>query len=585
MTQARRVRLVLRRIEPWSVLKFSLLLFASLYLVLLVAAFSLWSAASVTGLRGNVESFVGDLVASEDFHFQGGELARASLLGGTLLVLVASGVTVLLSVLHNLISDLMGGFGLVFEERPTRRKDSRRSAAESRPRRSVWADDIEPEPEPEPQSHSQPRSLPCSRPWPPPRPPRIPQSPKPAKSPPPVSEPGPPSFQPTAPPERGPPERAQSDADPRSHLPGSRRSPAARRASRRLSPTRRPSHHRCRPRPRPRPRPPRCRRRGTPPPPSPPSRRRRPRSAGPPARDAPPAQSVATPNSERTGALPTGPGADRPLRPAAGGRQPPGAAAQPACSGPSFPRPRGPPFGPSQTEQAGPPDPGPRLPPPTTSPAPAPQGPASPSAPPGPAPAPTQPAPPPPGSGACPSAFLLRAPHRLTGVGRLPFGTNRLTPGGAAHFGHLVGTGPSAHRIGGPVSAPLTAARRHPATGGVATVVPRTTDRLLPSPPPRPAGARLADPIPTPRLAAGFGPATARRARCRRRLLSLPRPTGWLLLPTGGPQPVAPSPDGTAAQDERDSNDARPSHSDGTPGGGQAPPIEAGSPPIPSATP
>src|SRR4051794_22854245 len=120
MTQARRVRLVLRRIDPWTVLKFSLVLYASLYLVLLVAAITLWAAASITGLRGSVESFVGDLVASKDFRFKGGELFRASLIGGTLMVLLGSGVTVLFSVLHNLISDLIGGFGLVFEERPLR---------------------------------------------------------------------------------------------------------------------------------------------------------------------------------------------------------------------------------------------------------------------------------------------------------------------------------------------------------------------------------------------------------------------------------------------------------------------------------
>ena len=142
MTQARRVRLVLRRIEPWTVLKFSLLLYASLYLVLMVAAITLWAAASVTGLRGNVESFVGDLVASEDFHFQGGELLRASLIGGTLLVLLGSGVTVLLSVLHNLISDLIGGFGVVFEERPTRRADRKASAGRP-PSRSVWQGDAD----------------------------------------------------------------------------------------------------------------------------------------------------------------------------------------------------------------------------------------------------------------------------------------------------------------------------------------------------------------------------------------------------------------------------------------------------------
>ncbi len=43
--QGRRVRLVVRRIEPWTVLKFSVLLFATLYLVILVAGLVLWAAA------------------------------------------------------------------------------------------------------------------------------------------------------------------------------------------------------------------------------------------------------------------------------------------------------------------------------------------------------------------------------------------------------------------------------------------------------------------------------------------------------------------------------------------------------------
>ncbi len=164
MTQARRVRLVLRRIEPWTVLKFSLFLYASLYLVLLVAAVTLWTAASITGLRDSVESFVGDLVASKDFHFQGGELLRASVIGGTLLVLVGSGVTVLLTVLHNLISDLMGGLGVVFEERPTRHAAAR--APEAPPARSVWRDDelttpIDPTPPaPKPKPPATPRPAP-----------------------------------------------------------------------------------------------------------------------------------------------------------------------------------------------------------------------------------------------------------------------------------------------------------------------------------------------------------------------------------------------------------------------------------------
>ena len=181
MTQARRVRLVLRRIEPWTVLKFSLLLYASLYLVLLVAAITLWAAASVTGLRGSVESFVGDLVASKNFHFKGGELLRASVIGGTLVVLVGSGITVLLSVLHNLISDLIGGFGIVFEERPTHTAVAGAnppSAGVRPPRRSWSEDDTDPEPiEPRrPKAKAQPKPAPNPPRQPSPAPPVGPPS-------------------------------------------------------------------------------------------------------------------------------------------------------------------------------------------------------------------------------------------------------------------------------------------------------------------------------------------------------------------------------------------------------------------------
>ena len=125
MAQGRRVRLVVRRVEPWTVLKFSVLLFATLYLVMLVAGLVLWAAATATGVRGNVEKFIGDLIASDDFHLLGGTVIRASVLGGAVLVLLGTGANVLFAVLYNLISDVVGGIIVVFEERPTRRRSGR----------------------------------------------------------------------------------------------------------------------------------------------------------------------------------------------------------------------------------------------------------------------------------------------------------------------------------------------------------------------------------------------------------------------------------------------------------------------------
>ena len=112
---------MVRRVEPWTVLKFSVLLFAILYLVFLVAGLVLWAAATATGLRENIEKFIGDLIASDDFKILGPTMLRASVLGGLVLVVFGTGASVLFTVLYNLISDVIGGITVVFEERPTRR--------------------------------------------------------------------------------------------------------------------------------------------------------------------------------------------------------------------------------------------------------------------------------------------------------------------------------------------------------------------------------------------------------------------------------------------------------------------------------
>ena len=99
-----------------------MLLFATLYLVFLVAGLVLWTAATATGLRENIEKFIGDLIASDDFKILGPTMMRASILGGLVLVVMGTGANVLFAVLYNLISDVVGGITVVFEERPSRRR-------------------------------------------------------------------------------------------------------------------------------------------------------------------------------------------------------------------------------------------------------------------------------------------------------------------------------------------------------------------------------------------------------------------------------------------------------------------------------
>jgi hypothetical protein len=110
-----------RTIETWSVFKVSIVFYTVLYCVLLVAGVLLWAAATTTGLRHNVEKFIADLIASGKFHFVADELFRAAAIGGGVLVVMGTATNVLLAVLYNLISEVVGGLSFVVEERPARR--------------------------------------------------------------------------------------------------------------------------------------------------------------------------------------------------------------------------------------------------------------------------------------------------------------------------------------------------------------------------------------------------------------------------------------------------------------------------------
>ncbi|MEW6153613.1 MAG: DUF3566 domain-containing protein [Actinomycetota bacterium] len=122
MPQGRRSRLTIRRVDPWTILKFSVLLYASMYFVIIVAGLVLWAAATGSGVRGNIESFIGELIASEDFSFNPDQILRSSVIGGAILVVLGSLANVLMAVLYNLISDVVGGIGISVEERPPRRR-------------------------------------------------------------------------------------------------------------------------------------------------------------------------------------------------------------------------------------------------------------------------------------------------------------------------------------------------------------------------------------------------------------------------------------------------------------------------------
>jgi hypothetical protein len=111
----RTTRVVLRKLDAWTVLKLSLVYYLALFAVILVAGILLWAAASAVGVVGNIESFMVD-IGFEDFRFIPSKLLGGVALGGLILVVAGTCANVLMTALFNLMSDVVGGLKLTLQE-------------------------------------------------------------------------------------------------------------------------------------------------------------------------------------------------------------------------------------------------------------------------------------------------------------------------------------------------------------------------------------------------------------------------------------------------------------------------------------
>jgi hypothetical protein len=111
----RTTRVVLRRLDTWTVLKLSIVYYLALFVVLLVAGVLLWAGATAVGVVGNIESFMVE-IGFEDFRFIPSELLGGFALAGLVLVVAGTFANVLLTALFNLMSDVVGGVKLTLQE-------------------------------------------------------------------------------------------------------------------------------------------------------------------------------------------------------------------------------------------------------------------------------------------------------------------------------------------------------------------------------------------------------------------------------------------------------------------------------------
>ncbi|MFJ9389851.1 DUF3566 domain-containing protein [Nocardioides sp. NPDC101246] len=112
---ARRARLSLSRIDPWSVMKMAFLLSIALSVVVIVAVFVIWSVLGAAGVWDSINQAVQDVVGDSSAGWNVQDyLGLARVMGFTMVVSVVNivlmtAVATLAAFLYNMAAALLGG--------------------------------------------------------------------------------------------------------------------------------------------------------------------------------------------------------------------------------------------------------------------------------------------------------------------------------------------------------------------------------------------------------------------------------------------------------------------------------------------
>jgi hypothetical protein len=127
---ARRVRRVVRHIDPWSVFKVASIFVACVWGVVVLASLLIWRAAESSGSVENTEEFVKD-IGFKDFDFDPQKMFEALLSAGAVAAITAIFFIVLLTFLFNLICDMTGGIRVTMIEQDL--ADARKRGRKAKP--------------------------------------------------------------------------------------------------------------------------------------------------------------------------------------------------------------------------------------------------------------------------------------------------------------------------------------------------------------------------------------------------------------------------------------------------------------------
>lgn len=119
MAQVRRVRRIIRKIDAWTVFKVSAILWFILALGLVLGLVMFWSVVDAADIPQRITDFLVSITLLEEGSepFANTEsFLRLAVFGSIAWAVLGCGMTTLLAVMYNLISDVVGGIEVVVLE-------------------------------------------------------------------------------------------------------------------------------------------------------------------------------------------------------------------------------------------------------------------------------------------------------------------------------------------------------------------------------------------------------------------------------------------------------------------------------------
>ncbi len=119
--EARKVRRLIRHVDPWSTMKLATLLALCMWFVVMIASAIMWTVASNAGTISSLENFVNSSLSLQDWSLDGSFLFRQL---GMVTFLLSIGfvlAVVVATLIFNLVSDIIGGVWISVIEEETAR--------------------------------------------------------------------------------------------------------------------------------------------------------------------------------------------------------------------------------------------------------------------------------------------------------------------------------------------------------------------------------------------------------------------------------------------------------------------------------